>query len=365
MHCASLGEFEQGRPLLEALKKEFPNYPIILSFFSPSGYEIRKNYPGADKILYLPVDTKNNAKNLISKINPAIVLWVKYEYWFNFLYEINNQKIPLLLISGIFRKDQPFFKWYGNFWRNALSFFTHFFVQDEQSIELLKSAGITKNVALAGDTRFDRVIAIAEKNEQLPVVQSFVNKYRVLVAGSTWEKDENILQQYSLHHPEIKIIIAPHEIKTTNLHRLITKFPNAVFYSELIKDADNAKNKNVLIIDNIGMLSILYQYADVTYIGGGYEKSGIHNTLEAAVYGKPVIFGPNYKKFNEAKELINKEAAIAVSNKDEFTRALNGLFENQNKLLQTGANSKKIVYSKSGATGKIIGYIKANRLLTI
>lgn len=364
MHCASLGEFEQGRPLLEALRKNFPDYPVVLSFFSPSGYEIRKNYPGADKIIYLPLDTKENAFRLISSINPAIVLWVKYEYWFNFLWEIHNRKIPLLLVSGIFRKNQPFFKWYGNFWRNGLSFFSHFFVQNEHSRLLLHKIDIKNNVTVAGDTRFDRVIDIAEKNEELPLVKSFIHQQQVLIAGSTWQKDEMLIQEYASKHPEIKIIIAPHEIHQTNLERIKKTFPCAVFYSDFANEEAN-KSKQILIMDNIGMLSRIYKHADITYVGGGFEKSGIHNTLEAAVYGKPVIFGPNYQKFNEAKELINENAAFSINNAIELENMLTGFFDDKNKLSQAGENARKTVYNNRGATVKIINYIKENRLLTI
>ena len=286
IHCASLGEFEQGRPVLEHIKKQYLTTKIVLTFFSPSGYEVQKNYAGADAIIYLPADSSANAKKLIAEINPSLVLWVKYEYWFYYLEALRQQNIPVLLVSGIFRRSQPFFKWYGSFWKNMLSSFTHFFVQDKTSENLLNGIGINKNITVTGDTRFDRVIEIAEKFEHLPLIRQFCGDSKVIVAGSTWEDDEAELIHYVRANPGIKFIIAPHEIDAENLKDVQKEFAGAVFYSDL--SAGQAVSSNVLIIDNVGMLSRLYYYADITYIGGGFGDDGVHNVLEAAVYGKPV-----------------------------------------------------------------------------
>lgn len=359
-HCASLGEFEQGRPVLEALKEKFPQYEIVLSFFSPSGYEVRKNYPLADYVIYLPIDTPHNAIKLIQTINPALVIWVKYEYWFHYLSQLKSKNIPVILISGIFRKSQPFFKPYGGFWKNILKCFNMVFVQDEASIELLKSIDIT-NTAISGDTRFDRVCAIAAENKTLPEIAAFVKDDFTLVAGSTWEDDENLLAPFIKKNKSVKFIFAPHEISASNLNRLKAKFQNAIFYSEW-KNNMNTTNQ-VLIIDNIGMLSALYKYASVAYIGGGFNKSGIHNTLEAAVYGKPVFFGPNYQKFAEAVSLVEKGGAFSVKSSTEFNERFTILVNDGNKLQEASKLSGAFVKSKIGATAIVINYVTENRLL--
>ncbi len=359
-HCASLGEFEQGRPVLEVLKEKFPQYEIVISFFSPSGYEVRKNYPLADHVIYLPIDTPQNAKKLIQSINPALVIWVKYEYWFHYLNHLKSNHIPVILISGIFRKSQPFFKPYGGFWKNMLKCFNVVFVQDETSIELLKSTGITKT-AISGDTRFDRVYAIAAENKTLPEIAAFTKDDFTIVAGSTWKEDEVLLEPFIQNTKSVKFIIAPHEISPSNLNRLKAKFDNAIFYSEW-KNNMTSTNQ-VLIIDNIGMLSALYKYASVAFIGGGFNKSGIHNTLEAAVYGKPVFFGPNYQKFAEAVAMVEIGSAFSVTTSSEFNEGLTMLMQDESKLLETGKLSGAFVKSKIGATAIIVNYVTENRLL--
>ena len=364
IHCASLGEFEQGRPVLEKIKMEYPHYPVVLSFFSPSGFEIRKNYPGADKIIYLPLDTSKNAKQLISQINPAIVLWVKYDYWYHFLTTLKKKNIPLLLVSGIFRKEQLFFKLYGGFWRKMLSSFTEIFVQNQSSADLLKSIGFKENITLSGDTRFDRVIDIAKKKETVLHIQSFINEKQVLVAGSLWKEDIEILVHYINKHPEIKFILAPHEPDKETISAIKKKINRIILYSELNEKIKTHEEMNVLVIDNIGMLSKLYQYASITYIGGGFNKSGIHNTLEAAVYGKPVVFGPNYKKFQEATALISAGAALSIQNNEEFEKVMEDYFSDINKINKSGAAAKEVVYHEKGATAKIVSYVKENLLLT-
>ena len=364
MHCASLGEFEQGRPVLEALKKEFPDYKLVLSFFSPSGYEIRKNYSGADQIIYLPSDTAGNAIKLIDSINPSLVIWVKYEYWFHYLSELKKRNVPVLLISGIFRTSQPFFKWYGNFWKNILSCFSHLFVQNKQSFDLLNSIGVNKNISISGDTRFDRVIDLAKSNEPISGINEFINNNPSLIAGSTWEDDEAGLIHYVRIHNNIKFIVAPHEVNAANLNDLKKEFNNSIFYSDWILQNEWTTECNVLIIDNIGMLSKIYKYATVTYVGGGFNSTGIHNILEAAVYGKPIVFGPEYEKFAEANDLIESGSAFSINSAVELEKKLNLLFNDVELLKQAGEISRNYVYEKCGATKKVIDYVTENRLLT-
>jgi 3-deoxy-D-manno-octulosonic-acid transferase len=364
VHCASLGEFEQGRPVIEALRKNYPQHPIVLSFFSPSGFEIRKNYAGADRVIYLPIDNKKNAERLIKAMNPAIVFWVKYEYWFHFLLTLQQKKIPVILVSGIFRESQPFFKWYGGIWKNVLGGFDKLFVQNETSLHLLKSIGFEEKAIIAGDTRFDRVVTIARDAEPLSLIEKFVGTSPVLVAGSTWEDDEIELIHYVKKHPEIKFIIAPHEIDHANLVDVKKEFQDSIFYSTLESVQEIPGNIHVLIIDNMGMLSRIYRYADVAYIGGGFNSDGIHNTLEAAVYGIPVVFGPEYEKFAEAKGLIETGGAFSIDNALQLEKLLDDLFTNNELLKRSGEASENYVQSKQGATEKIMRYVAEKRLLT-
>lgn len=361
MHCASLGEFEQGRPVIENLKKQYSAIKIVLSFFSPSGYEIQKKYSGADAIFYLPVDSKANAKKLIEVIKPSLVIWVKYEYWFYYLKELKQQNIPVLLVSGIFRNSQPFFKWYGRNWKKILQSFTHFFVQDEASRKLLTRISIDKNVTVSGDTRFDRVIEVAEKFEHIPLIQQFCGNSKIIVAGSTWEDDEAELIHYVKANPQIKFIIAPHEIDVENLKDVQKEFAGSIFYSELAKNQQTTAN--VLIIDNVGMLSRLYHYADITYVGGGFGDDGVHNVLEAAVYGKPVIYGPEFEKFLEAIELISCGGGIIINSALELEKELTALWANPQLIKTAGGAAKNYVYSNAGASKKIMTFIQEKRLL--
>ncbi len=363
MHCSSLGEFEQGRPLLEDIKKQYPAYKIVLSFFSPSGYEVMKNYPAADQIIYLPLDHVLHASKLIDRINPALVLWVKYEYWYYYLTELKKRDIPVLLVSGIFRNSQPFFKSYGSIWRKMLSGFDHLFVQDAESAELLKTIDQSDKITIAGDTRFDRVIRIAEKREPVDHITAYTAGHPVLVAGSTWEEDELELFHFVKANPHIKFIIAPHEIQEENLRDVKEEFPNSILYSELISNKNAPEKYHVLLIDNIGQLSKLYQYADVAFIGGGFGSEGVHNVLEAAVYGKPVVFGPVYKKYTEAKGLVECGAAYSVNGPLELDSVLNKLFNEPDLRNKTGIAAKDFVYANKGATIKILVHIQRNRLL--
>lgn len=365
MHCASLGEFEQGRPLLEELKIKNQKLRIVLTFFSPSGYEVMKDYKGADHIFYLPMDSPANAKRFLDTVNPSLVIWVKYEYWFYYLGEIKKRNIPAILVSGIFRKNQPFFKWYGYIWKKMLASFTHFFVQNEESKELLATIGFTDNVTINGDTRFDRVIEISNTFLPVPFIAEFCGNSKVIVAGSTWEEDEIELHQYIKTHPEIKFIIAPHEIDRENLEEVRDEFPHSIFYSELEQTAnEKQQTSNVLIIDNIGMLSRLYKYATVTYIGGGFGDDGVHNVLEAAVYRKPVVFGPVYEKFDEAVGLVNEGGGIPISGPIKLEETLNRLFNDDEERKRRGDASKNFVFANAGASKKILEFIQEKRLLT-
>ncbi len=360
-HCASLGEFEQGRPLIENIKINYPNYKILLTFFSPSGFEIRKNYHQVDAVFYLPADTKSNASLFIDTLNPSLVIWVKYEYWYYFLTTLKQKNIPVVLVSGIFRKSQPFFKWYGKIWRKILIGFSQIFVQDVRSVQLLKAYNLDSNVVIAGDTRFDRVISIAENNNNLPksLLEYCTNK-KVIVAGSTWEEDEELIVHYAKIHPDIKFIIAPHEIDSERLHDIRKLFSDSVLYSDFIQNNEDAQ---VIIIDNIGLLSSLYKIADIAYIGGGFNSSGIHNILEAAVYGKPIIFGPVYEKFSEAVALVDSEAAFSVENALELEMILDKLFKESHLNTNASQKSRSYVYENSGATNIIIQFLQAKRLL--
>lgn len=372
MHCASLGEFEQGRPVLENLRQKTPGARLLITFFSPSGYETRKNYAGADHIFYLPLDSRRNARRFIELVNPQLVLWVKYDYWYYYLQELKKRRIPILLISGVFRPDQPFFKWYGRLHRYMLESFTHLFVQTEASKRLLGKLGLSENASVSGDTRFDSVIGIAASQEPLPLIEAFCGNQPVIVAGSTWEEDEEELDHYANTHPEIRFIIAPHEIEEERLKEVEGLFRYRVRYS-VWAAGDAASDKrpaaggqrpaNVLIIDNIGLLSRLYKYATIAYVGGGFGDDGVHNVLEAAVYGKPVVMGPVIEKYVEAVELADCGGALVIDSALEAESVFNRLLANAEEYQLICKASREYVQSKKGATEKIIGYIEDKRLL--
>lgn len=349
-HFASLGEFEQGRPVLEKLKSLYPAKKIVVTFFSPSGYEIRKNYALAD-VFYLPIDTAANAKRFIASINPEMAIFTKYEFWHFYYKELKDQGIPLYVISGIFRESQAFFKWYGGFYRNILKSVTYFFVQNEESENLLKSIGLD-NVTINGDTRFDRVYENAQSPKQLSLIESFIGNSPTLVCGSTWPEDEKILSALPEKYPNWKFIIAPHEIHESHIESIGKQFPvGSVLFSVLKAQISDLKSQT-LIIDNIGMLSSLYQYGNLAYLGGGFG-TGIHNTLEAAAFGLPVIFGPKYDKFQEAKDLIAIGAAKSISTVEELISAFEGFTKNE----VAAAQAKRYVADKKGATDQIISMI--------
>ncbi len=368
MHCASLGEFEQGRPLLEKMKEEYPDYRYLLTFFSPSGYEVQKNYIGADWVFYLPADGPNNARRFLEIVHPSLVIFVKYEFWYYYLKKIKYRKIPLVLVSALFRKDMSFFSWYGGLQRKMLSRFDHLFVQNESSAELIKGIGLADICTVSGDTRFDRVAAIAARFEPIPQVQEFCGQNPVLVAGSTWPEDESVLAGafHSIREIPLKLIIAPHEIAEKNIQELQKKFPGAVRFSKVMPGG--LEQEKVLIIDNIGMLSRLYKYGWLTYVGGGMMKNGVHNVLEAAVYNKIVLFGPFYQKYTEAVGLVNTGGGIAISdeNKDGNTLKLliETLADDETEYRYRSEAAGNFVQSHRGATNKILQYFQEKRLLT-
>jgi 3-deoxy-D-manno-octulosonic-acid transferase len=364
MHCASLGEFEQGRPLLEKLKSQYPDYKFLLTFFSPSGYEIRKNYQGADWIFYLPMDGARNAKRFLEIVNPSLVIFVKYEFWYYYLKKIKYRNIPLLLVSALFWKEMSFFKWYGALQRKMLSRFDHLFVQDETSKKLVDEIGLGNITSISGDTRFDRVIDIAEKAEPVAAIEQFTGINPVIIAGSTWPEDEIILKQAmnAIDNPSLKLIIAPHEISEKHLAAIKELFPSSIRLSQNLQFEISNFKLQILIIDNIGLLSRLYKYATITYIGGGFGK-GIHNTLEAAVYGKPVVFGPVFHKFKEAADLIQKGGAFSTDSAEHCTAVFKRLLTEKEAHANACASSRNYVYSNRGATKKIIDFIQEKRLL--
>lgn len=346
-HAASLGEFEQGRPVMDALKKQHPEYTILLTFFSPSGYEVRKNYNGADVVCYLPLDTPRNAKRFLDLVQPIKIIFIKYEFWPNFLKHCKKKQIPTYVISANFRKSQLFFKWYGFPYASILKSFDCLYVQDEHSRILLESIDVFK-VVVAGDTRFDRVVEIAEQSKEIPLIDAFKNNRQLIVVGSSWPNDEELIVEYLQQNKDVKIIFAPHEIHPSNLRHLESKVsvPTVRFSTAT---PETCKNARCMIIDNIGMLSSIYKYANLAYIGGGFGV-GIHNVLEAAVYHIPVVFGPNYKKFKEARDLILLGAGFSVIDYVELYSTFDWLLLHKD----AGEIAGNYVQQKRGATQKII-----------
>ncbi|MBL7741986.1 MAG: 3-deoxy-D-manno-octulosonic acid transferase [Chitinophagaceae bacterium] len=367
MHCASLGEFEQGRPLIERLSTHYPTHKILLTFFSPSGYEVQKDYKGADWVFYLPVDGPLNAKRFLEIVKPSLVIFVKYEFWFYYLKKIKYRNIPLLLVSALFRKDMSFFKWYGGLQRKMLSRFDHLFVQNEPSKKMIGKIGLTDICSVSGDTRFDRVIEIAEKFQPIPAIEQFIGHNQALIAGSTWKEDEEMLQKVfsSGNDSSLKLIIAPHEINEDHIHELRMLFTGAVLFSELASGNQQAETGNTLIIDNIGMLSRLYHYGHIAFVGGAFRKSGVHNVLEAAVHGKPVLYGPEYKKYSEAIELVRSGGGICVNDADECIKTIQALLSDESYYKLCADSSFRYVWKNKGATERIIQFIQEKRLLTI
>jgi 3-deoxy-D-manno-octulosonic-acid transferase len=360
-HCASLGEFEQGRPILENFKKQHPDFLILLTFFSPSGYNVRKNYGEADMVLYLPLDTQANARRFVDTIKPDIVFWVKYEYWYNFLNYLKIKQVPIILVSAIFRSEQHFFKFYGLWSRKVLKHFTQIFVQNPNSKNLLSKFGI-ENVIVSGDTRFDRVAAIISNPVSIAKAKAFSENHTVLVAGSTWPADEELIfKLFNNNKYQLRIIIAPHEIHADHIKSLLQQYGSkAVLFSET--NSEEVRHAEVLIIDTIGLLSQLYRYGTIAYIGGGFGV-GIHNILEAAAFGLPVFFGPEYHKFQEAKDLVESGGASSVTNSEELKQKADYLLLDQNEMIRAGKICKEYVENGCGATEIILKYVNQTNLL--
>lgn len=355
-HAASLGEFEQGLPVMEKIKKEFPNHKIVVTFFSPSGYEVRKNNSIADACVYLPFDTKSNAQKFLKLVHPDLVFFIKYEYWPNYLNELKKLNIKTYLISGIFRKNQAFFQWYGGFYRNALKAFDYFFVQNESSKLLLQKLGY-KNVKISGDTRFDRVVSILETDNSLDFIKLFKNNTITIVIGSSWPKDESLLVNYiNQTNEKVKFIIAPHNIKVEQIQELrnsITK--KTVLFSE--KENTDLSNYDVLIVDTIGILTKIYSYADIAYVGGGFGNPGVHNILEPAAFGIPIIVGTNYSHFAEAVALVHQEGCISIANQNELNDTFSNLISNEDIRHEKGHICSTFVQMNKGATNVIMKHI--------
>ena len=368
-HAASLGEFEQGRPLMERIRKDHPQYKILLTFYSPSGYEVRKNYEGADIICYMPVDTRLNAIRFLRLVRPVMAFFIKYEFWSNFLHILKHRGVPTYSVSSIFREDQVFFKWYGRSYANVLRCFTHFFVQNEESKRLLEGIGIT-DVDVVGDTRFDRVLQIKEAAKQLPICEAFrkgtvsasaealpKEDYKVFVAGSSWPPDEEIFIRFFNEHKDWRLLIAPHVIAEEHLKLILSliKSKRVVRYTQTTPE--EAAEADVLIIDCFGLLSSMYNYGDVAYVGGGFGV-GIHNTLEAAVWNMPVIFGPNNKKFQEAQGLLKSGGGFEIHNFEEFEGLISSMMNDEAFLKSAGEKAGAFVASLSGATDKVLAKVK-------
>ena len=350
-HAASLGEFEQGRPLIERIRKEYPQYKILQTFFSPSGYEVRKNYDGADIVCYLPIDTPANAKKFIELVNPCMVFFVKYEFWHNYLNTLYQKGIPTYSVSSIFRPNQIFFRWYGKSYQQVLKTFAHLFVQNEESKQLLAGIGV-KNTTVVGDTRFDRVLDICAAAKQLPLVQKFKGDALTFVAGSSWGPDEDIFIKYFNAHPEMKLIIAPHVVNDGHLKEIESKLQrSSIRYTQATEE--NVGKADCLIIDCYGLLSSIYRYGEISYIGGGFGV-GIHNVLEAAVYGIPVIFGPNNKKFREAQHLLANKGGFEIHGYDDFEQLMNKFLTDEAYLKQSGKAAGDYVKGNAGAMELIL-----------
>lgn len=355
-HSASLGEYEQGLPVIEKIKEKYPSHRIIVTFFSPSGYEVRKNNNIADVTIYLPLDTKSNARQFLKLVHPELVFFIKYEFWLNYLKELKKLKTPTYLISGIFRDNQMFFKWYGSFYRKALETFTYFFVQNENSKTKIETIGF-RNVIVSGDTRFDRVNTILDRDNSLDFIEAFKNNHPTIVIGSSWPKDEILLNEYINQAPaSVKFIIAPHNIKTEqieNLKNAISK--KTVLFSE--KENKDLADYTVFIIDTIGLLTKIYSYGTIAYVGGGFGHPGIHNILEPATFGLPIVIGPHYSKFAEAVELVNLGGCITISNKEELKQIFDRLLSDENFLNEKGEICRFFIQNNKGATDTIINAI--------
>ena len=358
VHCASLGEFEQGRPVMEALKKQYPELSIVLTFFSPSGYEVKKGFEGADHIFYLPVDSPGHVRRFLDLVQPACALFVKYEFWYHYLAALQQRNVPTILFSAIFQERHPFFKWYGGLHRRMLSFYRQIFVQQEASRVLLESIGIHQ-VQIAGDTRFDRAAQVLQQDRSFPALALFKGDHQLIVAGSNWQEDNELLEKVLHQLPaNYKLLLAPHETDETTLARIRSLFPGE--HCMWTDDESLFPQSRVCIVNTMGQLAYLYKYADVVWIGGGFTRSGIHNVIEPAVFGKPVFFGPTYERYHEAVEMIAAGAAVSLDNAAELLAHL----QQKNALLQMGSNAKQYVQHQLGATEKIMRYLSEKCLFT-
>jgi 3-deoxy-D-manno-octulosonic-acid transferase len=352
-HSASLGEYEQGLPVIEKIKEKYPSHKIIVTFFSPSGYEVRKNNTVADVTIYLPLDTKRNAKKFLKLAHPELAFFIKYEFWLNYLSQLEKSKIPTYLISGIFRDSQMFFKWYGGFYRKALKAFTYFFVQNESSRQKIEAIGF-HNVMVSGDTRFDRVNAILERDNTLDFIENFKNNQTTIIIGSSWPKDETLIAEYINGASEnVKFIIAPHNIKEEQISNLRSQITKSVILFSEKENADLSKY-NVFIIDTIGLLTKIYSYGTIAYVGGGFGNPGIHNILEPATFGLPIVIGPNYSNFAEAVQLVALGGCIVISNQEELRENLDRLIKDNNFLNEKGQICRSFIQENKGATNSIM-----------
>lgn len=356
VHCASYGEFEQGRPLMEAIRKKHPEYKIVLSFFSPSGYEAFKNWTGADVICYLPIDTKKNARDFLNIVNPQSVIFIKYEFWLNYLFQLKKNNVPTFLVSAVFKPHHPFFKWYGGLFRKSLKTFTELFIQDKESGHLLETIGIS-NYQVSGDTRFDRVVEIKQNFQPINYFEKYTAGAKVLVAGSTWPKDEELLVEtfLKLNRPDLKIIFAPHHVDEKNIRQLESLLEKKQISYSLYSEGKPEPSKQALIVNAMGLLNKIYHYADITYIGGGFN-SGIHNCLEPAVYLKPVLFygGSDYHKYNEAVELLAMGAAVNIVNLEEAPLLVEALLNQESRLAEIRKKLDDYLKRNSGTTEKVM-----------
>ncbi len=356
VHCASLGEFEQGLPILEGLKKHYKTHKIVLTFFSPSGYEVKKDSSAADVICYLPLDTKKNAQDFVKIVQPEFAIFVKYEFWPNYLTQLHNQNISTYLVSGIFRKEQLFFKWYGKWMRKSLKAFNHFFVQNKRSEQLLHTINFT-NTSITGDTRFDRVIEIVSRDNSLPFIERFKNKTTTIVYGSSWPEDEAVYIDFiNTTTKSVKHIIAPHNINKHHVEKLKKSITKSVLLYSQMPDK-KLEDYDVFIIDSIGLLTKIYSYADISYVGGAF-KTGLHNTLEPATFGTPIIIGPKYHKFQEAIDLVNLKGIMVINSKTEYQDTLEKLIDSEKLRTTTGNINKTYVTQKAGATMKTMTLLK-------
>lgn len=357
IHCSSLGEFEQGRPVMEKIKKEFLHHKLAVSFFSPSGYEVRKDYQGADYIFYLPLDTPKNAKQLIKILHPEILILVKYEYWYNLLNRLQKKKIPVVVISAVIKEKNLFFRPFANWFRKRIAGIEHFFVQDNDSKNLLESIGI-ENVSVSGDTRFDRVKEIREANVRVEFIEKFKGNSKLIIAGSTWPDDEEILVKFINEKlpDDWKLIFAPHNIKEKEILSLSEKVSKeTAIYTK--SDQNQIENSQILILDTIGMLTKIYAYSDLSYVGGGFTKTGVHNTLEPAVFGVPIIFGPNYENYFEAIDLLENQGAVRFIDQFDFDQKMMNLIENEDERKRRGNSAENYIQEKPNSSNLILDYL--------